>query len=244
VGSSIYDDLLLLEYEESVSDMSSVSGLPIKKDCNADNPDELRSEKAVQHLEEHKAPSGEPVVEETKATHGNLEGLSLLRKYTGNLNHMTEIAEQVEEEESNANSPTTKRVLHKNIPDSEPLPESDSAEESDQEEDKYQIDEKEYNRTFALKLDRPFYEGNTNIKIDIERTASFGDWQDLFKAMPSFAKFGLITNKLKKQAESSSQQEAKQDNLSAHEVGPEYLKIDPENNLPAGFFYLAKEDES
>lgn len=55
MSSSIYDDLLPLEYEESVSDMSSVSGMPIKKDCDAENPEELGSDKAVQILEEPKA---------------------------------------------------------------------------------------------------------------------------------------------------------------------------------------------
>lgn len=29
----------------------------------------------------------------------------------------------------------------------------------------------------------------------------------------------------------------------SHEIGPEYLNIDPTKNLQAGFFYLSKEDE-
>ena len=41
----------------------------------------------------------------------------------------------------------------------------------------------------------------------------------------------------------NNQAEVKAPTVQAHEVGPEYLAIDPSNNFQSGFFYLAREDE-
>lgn len=61
--------------------------------------------------------------------------------------------------------------------------------------------------------------------------------------MPSFANFGLTSaNKLKKAADRMANNEESKLPQS-HEIGPEYLNIDPANNLQSGFFYLCKNDE-
>ena len=60
--------------------------------------------------------------------------------------------------------------------------------------------------------------------------------------MPSFAKFGLVTNSLASKV-NGPKEEVKQPKEQQDEVGPEYMSIDPAENLPSGFFYLAKKEE-
>jgi hypothetical protein len=62
--------------------------------------------------------------------------------------------------------------------------------------------------------------------------------------MPSFAQIGFRSSNIKSKLEKSKDDEkSKVVGAQAHEVGPEYLSIDPANNLQSGFFYLAREEE-
>lgn len=171
---------------------------------------------------------------------------------------MQEITEQIEDEEDGDNSPAVNRAIEdaasreqssSNEEDSEGE-ESESSSESSEEEKKEFSEDPEFDRANAIRLEKPFYEVDESQRVDIERTASFGEPQDLLRCMPSFAKFGLLSHgalaKHKKggRQDANGVEEAKQPpREQAHEVGPEYLSIDPALNLQAGFFYLAREAE-
>ena len=171
---------------------------------------------------------------------------------------MQEITEQIEDEEDGDNSPAVNKVIKdaasreqssSNEEESEGE-ESESSSESSEEEKKEFSEDPEFDRANAIRLEKPFYEVDESQRVDIERTASFGEPQDLLRCMPSFAKFGLLSHgaltKHKKGGRQGANgvEEAKQPpREQAHEVGPEYLSIDPALNLQAGFFYLAREAE-
>jgi len=116
--------------------------------------------------------------------------------------------------------------------------------EEEKERNPHEQPDTEVDRDKAIKLEEPFYDINEFGSIDIERTASFGEGQDLLRCMPSFAKFGLLSTGIKNKLEANKDSgKVKTQAVQGHEVGPEYLSIDPANNLQSGFFYLAHEDE-
>ena len=108
----------------------------------------------------------------------------------------------------------------------------DEEEEEKEEVDQNDIDTEKENRHNFIKLEGPFYDTVESDSIDIEKTASFGE-KDLLLAMPSFAKIGFQSNvalKNKKVKYGGPKEEQKQPAAQHHEIGPEYLSIDPHKN--------------
>jgi hypothetical protein len=110
--------------------------------------------------------------------------------------------------------------------------------------DPNEIDTEPERKNF-IKLKQPFYRAESPGYVDIERTASFGEAQDLLAVMPSFAKIGFLSSGLKNKANQISKKEELKQTKSqtCDEIGPEYMNIDPNKNLHSGFFYLAKHAE-
>jgi hypothetical protein len=104
-----------------------------------------------------------------------------------------------------------------------------------------QIDQS-VDRENAIYLHQPFYEIEDD-KVELEKTASFGEQQDLLKYMPSFAKIGFLSHNALEKKKVNIEEAKEEKKQVIDEIGPEYLSINPEKNLQAGYFYLAKAEE-
>lgn len=91
-------------------------------------------------------------------------------------------------------------------------------------------------------MEQPFYDVEEE-KIELEKTASFGEPVDLLKCMPSFAKIGFLSHNALEKKKANLEEAKEEKKQIIDEIGPEYMSINPGKNLQAGYFYLAKPEE-
>ena len=166
-----------------------------------------------------------------------------------NMHEIEELEDDEEDDSSQHQSNNHKSENNEESSDSDEAEGSSSSSDSSSSNDNNsesskneQDEEKEEDYSDAIKLEKPFYEMDLAEYSELNKTASFGEAQDLLGWMPSFAKFGLLSSNIKNKLE-ANKGKTKTPDVQAHEVGPEYLSIDPAKNLQSGFFYLSREDE-